>query len=163
MLRNKLGFFHRQTLQIVKILSVSTNGPHTRFYISLEHLQLISRGFALYKEMYSQEEFLYARICNLKMTQKCTRGRKKCVLTSKTICFDKFVISIFSRRCISQNCIEGDKVAHSLSLQVLHVFPKGNRNLSFGTTLYSIEQFCRYKSLSYLFMRTYLQEYIKSK
>ena len=40
---------------------------------------------------------------------------------------------------------------------------KGNRNLSFGTTLYSIEQFCRYKSLSYLFMRTYLQEYIKSK
>ena len=46
---------------------------------------------------------------------------------------------------------------------LLHVFPKGNRNLSFGTTLYSIEQFCRYKSLSYLFMRTYLQEYIKSK
>ena len=74
--------------------------------------------------MYSQEEFLYARICNLKMTQKCTRGRKKCVLTSKTICFDKFVISIFSRRCISQNCMEGDEVAHSLSLQVLHVFPK---------------------------------------
>ena len=103
------------TLQIVKILSVWTNGPHTRFYISLEHLQLISRGFALYKEMYSQEEFLYARICNLKMTQKCTRGRKKCVLTSKTICFDKFVNSIFSRRCISQNCIEGEEVALSLS------------------------------------------------
>ena len=114
--------------------------------------------------MYSQEEFLYARICNLKMTQKCTRGRKKCVLTSKTICFDKFVISIFSRRCISQNCIEGERKWHSLSYShLLHVLPKGNRNLSFGTTLYSIEQFCRYKSLSYLFMRTYLQEYIKSK
>ena len=54
-------------------------------------------------------------------------------------------------------------VALSLSLLLFHVFPKGNRNLSFGTTLYSIEQFCRYKSLSYLFMRTYLQEYIKSK
>ena len=112
--------------------------------------------------MYSQEEFLYARICNLKMTQKCTRGRKKCVLTSKTICFDKFVISIFSRRCISQNCMEGDEVAHSLPSSSSCI-SKGNRNLSFGTTLYSIEQFCRYKSLSYLFMRTYLQEYIKSK
>ena len=81
--------------------------------------------------MYSQGEFLYARICNLKMTQKCTRGRKKCVLTSKTICFDKFVISIFSRRCISQNCIEGEEVALSLSLQVLHVFPKAQCSRNF--------------------------------
>ena len=75
----------------------------------------------------------YARLCNLKMTQKCTRGRKNVSQQAKQYVLTSLSSQFFPED-VYPNCIEGEVPLFSVPA-ILHVFPKGNIKLSFGTTL----------------------------